>query len=100
MKSIVLTIAALALTGCATPEQNILAGAAIGAIIDSEVSRQQQHPQSYPQPQRPVIIHQPPPVIIHQPPPVIIHQPRRIYCDSYPMYDYHGYYRGERRICR
>jgi hypothetical protein len=92
MKSIVLTIAALALTGCATPEQNILAGAAIGAIIGSEVSRQQQHPQSYPQPQRPVII--------HQPPPVIIHQPRRIYCDSYPMYDYHGYYRGERRICR
>jgi hypothetical protein len=88
MKSIVLTIAALALTGCATPEQNILAGAAIGAIIGSEVSRQQ----SYPQPQRPVII--------HQPPPVIIYQPRRIYCDSYPIYDHRGYYRGDRQICR
>jgi hypothetical protein len=88
MKSIVLTIAALALTGCATPEQNILAGAAIGAIIGSEISRQQ----SYPQPQRPVII--------HQPPPVIIHQPRRIYCDYYPMYDAWGYYRGDRQICR
>ena len=90
MKSIAIVAAALALTGCATPEQNILAGAAIGAVIGSEVSRQQSHPQHYPQ-QRPHI---------HYPPPVIIHQPRRIYCDSYPMYDYHGYYRGERRICR
>jgi hypothetical protein len=89
MKSIVLTIAALALTGCATTEQNILAGAAIGAIIGSEISRQQ----SYPQPQRPVIIHRPPPVIIHQPRPYPRH------CDYYPQYDRWGNYRGDRRVC-
>jgi hypothetical protein len=90
MKSIAIVAAALALTGCATPEQNILAGAAIGAIIGSEVSRQQSHPQHYPQ-QRPHI---------HYPPPVIIHQPRPVYCHTVPYYDAWGYYRGERRICR
>jgi hypothetical protein len=98
MKSIAIVAAALALTGCATPEQNILAGAAIGAIIGSEVSRQQTNPQ----PQRPVIIHQPAPVIIHRPAPVIIHQPRPYprHCDYYPQYDRWGNYRGDRQICR
>jgi hypothetical protein len=91
MKSIAVIAAVLALTGCATPEQNILAGAAIGAIIGSEVSRQQQQPQSYPQ--RPVIIHQPAPVIIHQPRPYPRH------CDYYPQYDRWGNYRGDRRVC-
>ena len=83
MKTVAAILTALALTGCATPEQNILAGAAIGAIIGSEVSRQQ--------PQQPVII--------HQPAPVIIHRPRPIQCHYQPMYDRYGYYRGDRRIC-
>jgi hypothetical protein len=87
MKAIAAVLTALALTGCATPEQNILAGAAIGAIIGSEVSRQQSYPQ------RPVIIHQPAPVIIHQPRPYPRH------CDYYPQYDRWGNYRGDRRIC-
>jgi hypothetical protein len=87
MKAIAAVLTALALTGCATPEQNILAGAAIGAIIGSEVSRQQT------QPQRPVIIHQPAPVIIHQPRPYPRH------CDYYPQYDRWGNYRGDRRVC-
>lgn len=82
MKAIAIVLAAIALQGCATPEQNILAGAAIGAIIGSEVSRQQQQPQHYPQR------------------PVIIHQPRPMYCHYVPQYDIWGYYRGDRRICR
>jgi hypothetical protein len=87
MKSIVLSIAALALTGCATPEQNILAGAAIGAYFGSEISRHQSYPQYHPH-QRPHI-HYPPPV--HRPPPV--------YCYTDPYTDYRGWYR-ERIICR
>lgn len=87
MKTVAAVLTALALTGCATPEQNILAGAAIGAIIGSEVSRQQQHPHQHPRPH------------VHTAPPVIIHHPRPIQCYYQPMYDRYGYYRGDRRIC-
>jgi hypothetical protein len=85
MKAIAAVLTALALTGCATPEQNILAGAAIGAVIGSEVSRQQSHP--HPRPH------------VHTAPPVIIYQPRPIQCHYQAMYDRWGYYRGERRVC-
>lgn len=86
MKAVAAVITALALSGCATTEQNILAGAAIGAVIGSEISRQQQHPHE--------------PVIIHRPAPVIIHQPWPIHCHYRPWYDQWGYYRGEQRLCR
>lgn len=84
MKAVAAVITALALSGCATTEQNILAGAAIGAIIGSEVSRQQHSPRPH----------------VHTYPPVIIHQPWPVYCHYQPQYDAWGYYRGDRRICR
>jgi uncharacterized lipoprotein YajG len=42
MKSILIVpVLAMLLTGCATPEQNILAGMAIGAIVANEMNRPQ-----------------------------------------------------------
>lgn len=64
---LIVPVLGMLLTGCATPEQNILAGMAIGAIVANEVNRPQ------------VVYTVPPPrVIYHAPPP-----PRAIRCHSH-----------------
>lgn len=85
-------------------EQGILAGIAgtviLGQIFANSGQAQAGYPPvqvgGYPQPQYPQ-----PPVIVNVPP-VVQHYPvpaGRV-CDSFPMYDPHGRYHGNRTVCR
>lgn len=103
MKTLSITLVALALTGCATHQQaNTVTGAAVGAVVGNAVGGtagrnagavlgavigNNQPTQSQPQP-------------VYQTQPQIIYQPRPMACYQIPIYNPYGYLIGYRNHCQ
>ena len=96
MKRILTSIALIASLGTAQAAgpEDVLLGIILGGVVGNAIAKQPVQPPPVYQPQ-PQIIYQPQPQVIYAPAP-----PPRPVCDHYPVFDYYGYHRGWRTICR